>query len=112
MPVEHVTDRPAPGKYMGRIVKGGPMVPVELRDVSWRDEDGELMEDERFELLICGEVSVLPEHSWPYLCRQPIDDAEYEYQLAKGKWAQQHAPYQPEANTTQPVNIDELPPAI
>lgn len=112
MSFDHITDRPKPGKYLGKLVKSGPMIPIELRDVSWRNEDGELMEDERFELLVCGQPSDAPEHIWPYLCRQPVSDDEYEYQLAKVQWANEYAPYRPEANPRQPVNIDDLPPAI
>lgn len=75
-------DLPVPGLYRMRAERKGRWLAVEIRDVTWRDEDtGELMEDQRWEATRDGEA-VAVERVWPWAARHPIDAAEYQRLLA------------------------------
>jgi hypothetical protein len=39
----------------------------------------------------------------------PITKEEFEYYMATKRWAEENAPYMPEAKPREAVNIDELP---
>ena len=105
---------PEPGHYQIKRVKGGVWVPVLVYRPCpfdpwgwWVDRyyplrirlDGRVAEDFGHEVLM---------QRWAYL--RPIDEEEYEYLVELHGWARAHAPYLPEANPNEAVDLGKMEP--
>lgn len=105
-------DRPAPGFWLMRQVKRGPLVPAAIMLVQTAAEPGEpgnLMERSPFlAAFIAGEPVDIAE-IWEHRGTE-ISADEYEFQLRVVKWAQEHSPDDPLANPKRPVDISKLAP--
>jgi len=100
---------PIPGHYTMRLVKKGPLVPVEIRDVSDRcPETGELMEDQRFVATINGEEAPV-ERAWPWCSKAPITEAEYRFMVADARHAEAYRPEDPKASPRRAVDLLNAP---
>jgi hypothetical protein len=103
-------NRPVCGFYTMTLVKKGPLVPVEIRDVSERDyelgrpESDYLMEDQRWIAVINGEEKAV-EHAWPWCSKSPITEAEYRYLLADARHAADWRPDDPKANPRKAIDL-------
>jgi hypothetical protein len=108
-------DKPEPGTYRIKRVKGGVWTPVLI----WRPCLCTIGQDEHewtpacdryppLRALIDGWEDADPLKVWNY-CR-PIDRAEYEFLCADHSWARSNDPDSPQANPKQPVNLGKLPP--
>lgn len=96
-------DEPQAGWFKTRMVKQGPWVPARIWLTSFTDEHSELTEDEQFWCEVNGSPRDA-DWQWPWLCFNPISEAEYNYMMAVQEWAHQHAPSEPEANPRQKVD--------
>lgn len=68
-----MSDTPVAGYYLARLVRGGPMVPIDIyRDP--RTPSG-------FAALAAGEI-IDVWRVWPHCGRNPVDEDEYRYRLA------------------------------
>lgn len=100
---------PVVGFYQMRLVKKGPFVPVEIRDVSEREEEtGELMEDQRWVAFINGEERPV-EYAWPWCSKAPISEAEYRFMVADARHAEAYRPEDPKASPRQAVDLLSAP---
>lgn len=96
------TDRPQPGFYKTKLVKGGPWVPVRI----WWEypvdpHTGETLD--RSPTLRCeknGEAAD-PWATWMWCADKPI--TEEEYQIMRGF---------PTDNPRAPINLDKMPPVF
>ena len=101
------TDRPQPGFYILRLVRGGPPVGAEII----RDDDGNWwcsVDDvlygpnaDPFQIDALANV-----HAYG----QEATEAEVRYRIDLGRWARQFAPNHAAANPRRPVNSDTLVP--
>lgn len=105
-------DTPEAGLYKTQLVKRGPWVPVRI----WRGfpidpETGETREAGGWlwRALVNGEPTSIW-RVWPYCGRNRISTEEYWYLLDLNTWARKYAPYAPEANPRQPVDLNRQPP--
>lgn len=103
-------DGPAPGFYRTRLVKRGPWVPVKifLLDGERDAETGELLSDQKL-VVRCGDQ--MKDWTWalerqPFL--QPITRAEYDFLLARGRWAAAHDPHHPDADPLRPIDLGAM----
>ena len=100
-----ITTEPKCGWYRRRLVRGGAWVPCRI----WLDqptdpETGELMGDERLRCEVAGKERD-PEEEWLRLADHPIPKAEFDYMVATSRWANKHAPDEPEANPQEKVDL-------
>jgi hypothetical protein len=73
---------PVPGLYRTRAARKGRWMPVLIEDISDRDPaTGELMEDQRFRVLIDGREAPI-DRAWPWAARNPVTQAEYDELMA------------------------------
>lgn len=113
-------DDPKPGFFKKRLVKGGPFVGARLVYGPPRDpETGGIMEERSWmwEAWENGRLvrapSPDPLHAGAFqiwLSGTAIDEAEYRFLVADAEWARAHAPGEPIAQPTKPVNLADLPP--
>ena len=99
---------PEPGFYRMRLVKDGPWVPARIwiEDGERDPETGELMSDEILRAKT-GDQEADIDDIWGRL--QVIPEAEYDYLLARGRWAAKHEPQSPEANPRRPIQSRDIP---
>jgi len=102
-------DKPEPGHWLVRLVKGGPSVPACIRWCETTVEPGEpsnLMHGTRYRFLaafINGDPVPL-DRVW--LTRgTPIDRAEHDFRVADTNWAMTNAPAEPAARPTERVDL-------
>ncbi len=96
-----------PGFYRTRLVKGGPFVPVRLREIPPAfGEDGEPLWDYGYVLTVNGEVRDAIKSRG--LAGEPISEADYRHMLAMREHALAHEPDMPEANPDQPVDFNKI----
>jgi hypothetical protein len=116
---------PREGLYATTLVKGGPRVAVRIwfgapvidgeeqdRAPRWNVEvDGRT---DRWEKDAGGvyrcRVAFEIDRFWPYVAREPIDEAGYRTLVAKGVWARKHAPDHPNAQPHKAVDFNTLAP--
>lgn len=109
---ERQIDRPQPGYWMIRLVKGAPEVPACIQYEQTTHEPGNpenLME--RSAILtarINGDV-VRMDRVWLRRGRS-ITKAEHDFQVADARWAAKHSPGEPKANPDRPVDLNSIPP--
>ena len=104
-------DRPMPGYFKRRLIRGGVWVPVlvfrpcpiDLEPETWGWID-------RWPTLLAytdGRQIVDAYNVWTSL--RPITQHEYEYLLSVNQWAREHAPEEPQAQPHKAVDLDTLP---
>jgi hypothetical protein len=106
--VETVNDQPECGWFKRRLVKGGPFVPAKIWLVQFVDDDGELLQDEFLQCEVNGQYAE-PDDAWPWLCGNPISEAEFDYLTAATAYAADYAPDEPMANPYQAVDWLNVP---
>ena len=104
-------DRPEPGHWIVRLVRGGPAVPARIFWAQTTHEPGNpenVMERSRFLAAeIGGEVAEVDD---VWLRRgTPITEAEYRYRVAEMQWAKEHAPNEAVAKPRQRADFSALP---
>lgn len=96
-------DHPECGWFKRKLVKGGPFVAARIwlrQDV---DEAGELLDDEVMLCEVNGE-NADPHDQWNWLAGNPIPESEFQYLMGLRDWAAWHAPEDPAANPTKPLD--------
>lgn len=117
-PVARVIDAPRPGYFKMRIVKGGPLVPCEIRYCRPRDPatGEELERSPMWEAWINGRLHRDPSPSslsagvdriWLHAIE--IDEAEFKLMTANKEWAEEHCPSDPAARPTERARLRDLP---
>lgn len=103
-------DEPQAGFYRGRLVKGGPWVPIRIWFGAPLDPltGEELDRSHRWQAERNGEF-VEVDAVWPFCAADAINEAEYRYLLATNQWAAEHAPDAPEAAPRQKIDLNRLP---
>lgn len=99
-------DRPEPGFWMIRLVKGGPLVPAAIMRVQTTQdpETGEPMERSSFLAAFINGEPVDIDAVW--LTRgTEITEAEYRFRVADAEWARRHAQFDPIANPRRRVDL-------
>lgn len=116
--------RPEPGYFRMRLVKGGPWVAARI----WRPchcsingAENDLADSgfdvhewlptcDRFGPLAaeCNGKEVEP--GWVWERGQHISEHEYKFLVQDAAWAKAHAPDDPMANPTKPIDLNALPP--
>lgn len=104
-------DRPEPGHWAVRLVRGGPAIPARIFWAQTTHEPGNpenRMERSPFLAAeIGGEVADVDD---VWLRRgTPITEAEYRYRVAEMQWAKEHAPREAVARPRQRVDFAALP---
>lgn len=98
-------NKPVPGYYKRKLVKGGVFVPVRIQQVAsqpdgspvWVCEvDGELVDD------------VFEQWVWCAPC--PISETEYRYMLADSQHCKRYLPNDPKANPRKSVDMTKMEP--
>jgi hypothetical protein len=110
---------PEPGFFRMKLVRGGPWVPAliwrpcpivipqPLETTPGPEDWCRPLDRSRPLLARIGEREADPFDVWTYGRR--IGAAEYHWRLALGKWAQTHAPLDPEANPRARVDLARQP---
>lgn len=109
LPIEAEFETPHCGWFQTRVVRGGPPVPARI----WIEQElcpdtGELLSDEVMRCEIAGQLRD-PYESWHYLFREPIDEAQYRYLMARGEYARNFAPDEPAANPFKALDWLHVP---
>lgn len=107
--VDYFGDEPQCGWFKRRLVKGGPFVPARI----WLDqcidpETGELVADEVMLCEVDGQWADA-EAQWPWLCANPISEAEYDYMTARRAYAAVWSPDDPAATPHKAVDWLRVP---
>lgn len=102
-------DVPECGWYQGRQTRGGPFVPVRF----WLEQEvcpdtGELLSDEIIKCEINGREAD-PQAVWSWVCQDPITEQEFDYMVARAKFARKWAPDEPAANPFKPTDWSKVP---
>lgn len=105
-------DRPEPGFFRMRLVRGGPWVPaVTFLPCPIDPHTGEQLDRAR---KLMGSVNgedpsyAVADRVW--ISGRPISEREFLFLLADGQWCRDHAPDLPEANPTKSINLREIAP--
>jgi hypothetical protein len=118
----------AAAHFMLRVTRLGPLVPARIRLLDHAPEDPpwNRLDRGRLSLVICADVAgepIDPERMLDRLTSdwQPanspghwkyasiISKSEYEYQVARSKWAAQHQPGDPSLRPRQKIEPAQLP---
>lgn len=104
-----ITDIPRCGYYKRKLVKGGVFVPGRIWMFQEIDpETGELLSDEVLQCEVNGRQAD-PMDAWPWLCANPITEAEYRYLEARINYASVHQPADPFADARKPIDLNRTP---
>jgi hypothetical protein len=101
-------DDPQSGWYWTRIVKGGPKVGVKIWLEQDVDETGELINPPVLKASK-GDKFVNPFHIWTYVADNVIEEAEYNFLMAKAEYARTVDTSLPEARPDQKVDRRSIP---
>lgn len=109
-PVPIDMNRPAPGFYRRRLVRGGPWVPVRI----WFGPPFDPITREPLDRSWCLRCEVAgrqedPADHWLHCAEHPVAEAEYRYMAGLAAWAGEHAPAAPEANPRRRVDLAAMP---
>lgn len=101
---------PQCGWYKRKLVKGGVFVPARI----WMFQEidratGELMADEVLQCEVNGRWAD-PDDAWPWLCGNPISEAEFRYLAARLDHAAIHEPDDAFADPRKRVDLLTMPP--
>lgn len=95
-----------PGFFVTALVRKGPPVIARLWRVEERFPEGHLMFEPIYRAAIMGrDVDAASPRGWPW---RRISASQYRYMQAKGDWAQDNAPDEPEANPHRPVSQSKI----
>jgi hypothetical protein len=97
-------DRPEPGFYKRRLVKGGPWVGVRF----YRDGEGGLGVEVNGRTCRADGTPLDPHEEWP-LCR-PSTEADVAHFARVRDWAIRHGVAHPSANPYEPIDLPSMPP--
>jgi hypothetical protein len=110
-------DRPEPGFFKLRLVRGGPFVaavifmPCPMVPADPDIHPGEwctpLDRSRHLEARIDGRPAA-PDRVW--IGGRPIDSREYRYLIEGAAWDRSYAPEAPAANPTRAIDLTQLPP--
>lgn len=111
--MNHRVDRPVPGWYRRRLVKGGPWVPVLIWQRCPLDpETGEPLD--RPPVLLClvdgEEADALDQ--WTWVAGNRITRADYDLMTRQAAWDRIYDPDAPAARPREAVDLRTLPPAF
>lgn len=102
-PVEFTED-PECGWFKRKLVKNGPFTPCRIWLEAEIDEaTGELLAPEELLCEVNG-ARADAEDQWPWLCSNPISEAEFNYMEALRRHAAWHEPDHPMANPRKPID--------
>ena len=103
------SEEPQSGWYKTRLVRLGPFVPARIWIEAEIDrETGELLGDETLQCEVNGQHADA-EQQWPWLCQNPITEAEYRYMTALRQHVGWYEPDHPTANPRQSVDWTKVP---
>lgn len=105
-------DRPEPGHWRMRLIKGGPLVAACICWVHTEvelDEPGNLMERSPFLAAFINGKPVALSEVWERR-GEAIDEATYKFMLADAAWAAKHAPDEPIAEPRRPIDLFSVKP--
>jgi hypothetical protein len=103
-----LVDRPVPGFYKLRFVRGGPWVPVRIYMGQAPDpDDGELRGMHTMRAMVDGK-DMDPLWAWTACAGHPIAEHDYRYMRAMTTHAKTFEPDMPEANPRQAVDWKNL----
>lgn len=105
-------NRPIPGFYLVKLVKGGPDVACLIYRpcpiLMHLDEPWEWLDRwPRLEADLYG-VTVPIDRIWPGCAKRPITFAEYQYRSALVDWCNKFAPHAPEANPREAIDFNTM----
>ena len=103
-----ITEEPQAGYYRRRLVKGGPFVPVRIWHEGARDENGDLIEDERTLCSVDGRLVDAADH-WTYCADNPVTESEFEYLTRVSNYAKARDPREPLASPRKKINPLSFP---
>ena len=104
-----ITDDPHCGWYKRKLVKGGVMVPARIWLFQPVDAvTGELTDDEAMQCEVNGGFAD-PVDAWPWLCANPISEAEFHYLMARVAYAARHEPDDAFGDQRHPINLNKIP---
>lgn len=111
-------DRPDPGFYKVRLVKGGPHVAARITWAPATDPvTGEMLDRSWFWTVTINEEPVANPSTCPWLAGaervflgERIDEAEYQFLLKVRSWAVRSAPDAPEANPRERIDLTKMRP--
>lgn len=107
-------DRPEPGHWAIRLVKGGPEVGACIRWEHTTAEPGRptnMMDRSPFLAAYINGEPVALQDVWTRRGRHITPD-EYRHLVTDRQWCATYAPHLPEANPRKPVDLRNLPPVM
>lgn len=109
LPVEAEFETPHCGWFLARMTRGGPPVPARI----WIEQEvcevtEELLSDEVMRCEINGELRD-PYEAWHWLFGEPIDEARYQFLMARKDYAETWAPQEPAANARHKTDWLKIP---
>lgn len=102
---------PQPGFWMVRLVKGGPRVPAMICRQPHEPGNPFNPLDRSPRSMLHAEIdgqAADVDHVWG-MRGEPIDEAEYRYQVDLGRWAKHHAPGHPRADPRSRIDLLRAP---
>lgn len=106
-------DQPQPGYWLQRLARGGPWVPCAIIRQAVEHEPGDPgndMRGTRSPVLVGFRAGRMCHPSIVWISRGvEIDASEYQFRLARLRWAEQHAPEAPEARPRERVDFNRAP---
>lgn len=94
---------PQVGYFKRKLVRGGPWVPAAIFWAGPRDDDGNLIGDEKLVCIVNG-VARDPVDEWTYLLGQPITEEEYRYLCDLRAYAKAHDSAEPLAEPHKAID--------
>lgn len=103
-------DRPQPGYYATRMVRGGPLVGCRIWWEEPRDPvTGELMDRPPMMVAKRGGQWIDPHTLWVSVAGRNVSEAEYKFLVGDAAWAAQNAPADPSANPRKAIDLNAMP---
>ena len=105
-------DRPEPGYWRIRLVKGGPLVPAMIRRVQCLHEPGDPFNPMDRSPSWYAEIDGRPvawSRVWETRPVETITAADYAHEVDTGRWAREHAPDHPRAAPREKVDLMTMP---
>jgi hypothetical protein len=106
MTAPRVSDKPSPGHYLLRLVRGGPWVAAEIS-----------LGDDGWTVMIDGAVDgpahdpwSLPNMERVHFYGRPTTIEDAQYRIGRKRWAEIYAPHDPAANPTKRIDLDRFTP--
>jgi hypothetical protein len=107
--IAHHVDRPVPGHYWRKLVKGGPRVPCIIFVPCPLDPyTGEPLDRPRHLRCLVGDDEADPHEQWSWLAGNRISAVDYDLMCAQVAWDRTYAPLSPGANPRLPIDLSQL----